>query len=46
MEILDFNKMEQAADGYLSSGKYVLALAIYFYMTEGDDSLDGGNLAL
>lgn len=40
----DFNELEMAAARHMSAGHYDRALAIYFYMSDGDPSLDGGYL--
>lgn len=45
MEKLDFNRLEIAAKGYFESGAFQQALAVYFFMADGDPSLDGGYLA-
>jgi hypothetical protein len=41
----DFNKLEIAARSHLEEGRTEEALAIYFWMADGDPSLDGGYLA-
>ncbi len=45
VERLDFNRLEIAASGYFKSGAFHKALAIYFFMADGDQSLDAGYLA-
>jgi hypothetical protein len=40
----DFSELEVAADRHLQGGEPRKALAIYFYMADGDPSLDGGHL--
>jgi tetratricopeptide (TPR) repeat protein len=41
----DFNDLERAATRHIQAGRHRDALAIYFYMSDGDPSLDGGYLA-
>ena len=41
----DFNTFEIAADRCVRSGDHRTALAIYFFMADGDVSLDAGHLA-
>lgn len=40
----DFNVLEVSADNYIKSGNFKDAMAIYFFMADGDPSLDGGHL--
>jgi len=40
----DFNDLEIAAERHLKAGEVRKALAIYFFMADGDPSLDGGHL--
>ena len=42
--MIDFNKLELAAVSLKSRGMFKEALRIYFYMADGDSSLDGGYL--
>jgi tetratricopeptide (TPR) repeat protein len=41
----DFNVLETAALRHSKAGRYREALAIYFWMADGDPSLDAGHLA-
>lgn len=41
----DFNVLELAAVRHMEAGRYQEALQIYYYMANGDPSLDGGYLA-
>lgn len=41
----DFNLLQQKADQLLKAQRYAEALAIYYYMADGDRSLDAGSLA-
>jgi tetratricopeptide (TPR) repeat protein len=41
----DFNVLERAALRHFKAGRYREALAIYFWMADGDTSLDAGYLA-
>jgi hypothetical protein len=41
----DFNDLEISADRHMVGGRHRDALAIYFYMADGDLSLDAGHLA-
>jgi len=41
----DFNKLEEKANNLLDSELPHEAIKIYFYMADGDQSLDGGYLA-
>jgi hypothetical protein len=41
----DFNDLERAAARHIEAERYRDALAIYFFMSDGDPSLDGGYLA-
>jgi hypothetical protein len=41
----DFNELEQVASRLISSGAPQDAIRIYFFMADGDPSLDGGYLA-
>lgn len=40
----DFNILERIASALKDQGRYRDALRVYFYMAEGDPSLDGGYL--
>jgi tetratricopeptide (TPR) repeat protein len=40
----DFNLLEMRAKGLKEMGRYRDAMAIYFFMSDGDQSLDGGYL--
>lgn len=40
----DFNDLEESAGRHIEEGRYHDALKIYFYMADGDPSLDGGYL--
>ncbi len=40
----DFNVLETRADELMKSGRPQDAIRIYFYMADGDPSLDGGYL--
>jgi tetratricopeptide (TPR) repeat protein len=41
----DFNDLEVSSDRHMKNGRYREALAIYFYIADGDPSLDAGYLA-
>jgi hypothetical protein len=41
----DFNDLEASAKRHMNGGRHRDALAIYFYMADGDPSLDAGHLA-
>jgi tetratricopeptide (TPR) repeat protein len=41
----DFNVLELAAVRHMEVGRYQDALKIYYFMADGDPSLDGGYLA-
>lgn len=45
MSEYDFNDLEVSADRHMKGGRHRDALAIYFYMADGDPSLDAGHLA-
>lgn len=45
MSKIDFNKLEMSAVRLIAHGRYNDALRIYFFMSDGDASLDGGYLA-
>ena len=40
----DFNILEKSAQAHIGNGEYNKALAIYFFMADGDPSLDAGYL--
>ena len=40
----DFNRLERAASTLIQEDRHQDALRIYFYMADGDGSLDGGYL--
>jgi len=40
----DFNALEQKATGLMDSGRHSDAIRIYFFMADGDPSLDAGYL--
>jgi tetratricopeptide (TPR) repeat protein len=42
---IDFNVLEMSAATHMKTGDYAKALAIYFFMADGDPSLDAGHLA-
>jgi tetratricopeptide (TPR) repeat protein len=41
----DHNRLELKAKEFMDAGRYYDALKIYLYMSDGDQSLDGGYLA-
>jgi tetratricopeptide (TPR) repeat protein len=41
---VDPNLLQRRASEFARTGRYADALKIYFYMAEGDPSLDGGSL--
>ena len=41
----DFNNLEKLAAQFFSAGAFEKAIRIYFFMADGDPSLDGGYLA-
>ncbi|WP_105435911.1 hypothetical protein [Neorhizobium tomejilense] len=43
-ELIDFNKLEEAAEKLVREGNYRDATKIYLFMADGDPSLDGGYL--
>lgn len=45
MSKIDFNTLETSAISLIANGRYNDALKIYFFMADGDRSLDGGYLA-
>lgn len=42
----DFNNLEDRALKLFNNGRYKDALRIYFFMADGDNSLDGGYLGI
>lgn len=42
----DFNRLERSAKKKMGEGRYGDSLAIYFYMADGDDTLDAGWLGM
>jgi tetratricopeptide (TPR) repeat protein len=40
----DFNVLEKRARELVDAGQYQMAIKIYFFMSDGDPSLDGGYL--
>lgn len=44
MKVSDFNLLQKRADELQMAGRPQDALKIYFYMADGDSSLDGGFL--
>jgi tetratricopeptide (TPR) repeat protein len=40
----DFNVLEKRAKEFIDAGQYREAMKIYFFMSDGDSSLDGGYL--
>jgi tetratricopeptide (TPR) repeat protein len=45
MSEIDFNLLEVSAERLIANKRYHDALNIYFFMSDGDRSLDGGYLA-
>jgi tetratricopeptide (TPR) repeat protein len=41
---LDFNALERLASAAMKDGRYTHALRVYFFMSDGDPSLDAGYL--
>lgn len=42
----DFNQLERSAKALMQADRHRDALAVYFYMADGDSSLDAGYLAM
>ena len=42
----DFNRLERLAQQFMQSGQIDDALKIYFFMANGDNSLDGGYVGM